>query len=312
MRVRDRIREVGGRGAEIVWLKCQYCGVDFWEYKSALIKRGEIKYHSRRCTSLGRKGTKAWNKGKKGCFTADTIKKMSVAAIKRGDIPEAHTPEVNIKRGLITKQRGSLKKKWQEPEFRNKLLNHLKELNQSPEHRISSAKGAKTTRIKHPEILEKFLQKGHERMRTAEGREYQSRIAKEQWKRMKTEMVMAQRRGMKRPNKKETQLCSILDKYFPDQWKYVGSGKLVIENLVPDFINCNGKKLIIEFFGDYWHGPKATQPYRKESERREVYSRYGYGMLVIWEHELKELSEKEIVNKVNTLIKEYDNEHSKV
>lgn len=26
-----------------------------------------------------------------------------------------------------------------------------------------------------------------------------------------------------------------------------------IGGLCPDFVNCNGKKVIIELFGDYWH-----------------------------------------------------------
>jgi len=44
------------------------------------------------------RGIPPWNKGRKGCFTDETIRKMRASAIKRGDTPESHTPEVNAKR----------------------------------------------------------------------------------------------------------------------------------------------------------------------------------------------------------------------
>ena len=38
----------------------------------------------------------------------------------------------------------------------------------------------------------------------------------------------------------------------------------------------------MEFFGDYWHRGEDPQ------ERINLFSRYGYKCLVIWEHELKQ------------------------
>ncbi len=101
-----------------------------------------------------------------------------------------------------------------------------------------------------------------------------------------------------RPNKVEMLLDSILQEYFPGEWAYVGDGKFIIETLNPDFINCNGKKEIIEVFGDYWHGPKRKRPFSSESERAEVYATYGYRLLVIWEHELKKISPERMVKKI--------------
>ena len=87
-----------------------------------------------------------------------------------------------------------------------------------------------------------------------------------------------------KPNKKEQQLQSILDKFFPNEWLYVGNGEIRIENYYPDFININSKKLIIELFGEHWH----TNPDR-DQKRINTFSRYGYKTLIIWDKELKEL-----------------------
>jgi predicted nucleotide-binding protein (sugar kinase/HSP70/actin superfamily) len=34
---------------------------------------------------------------------------------------------------------------------------------------------------------------------------------------------------------------------------FKNNGKIIIERYNPDFIQCNGKKKIIELFGEYWH-----------------------------------------------------------
>jgi len=96
----------------------------------------------------------------------------------------------------------------------------------------------------------------------------------------------------------------LLKKSFPNEWKFVGDGQVILGGLNPDFINCNGRKLIIELFGDYWHGAKCTRPFVTEEERRDVYGKYGYRQLVIWEHELKELPERSIVEKVRRFVHE--------
>jgi len=100
-----------------------------------------------------------------------------------------------------------------------------------------------------------------------------------------------------KPNKKEIILNNLLQNTFPFEWKYVGNGKIIIDRLNPDFINCNGKKLIIELFGDYWHSAKIA--HITEEERRKRFAKYGFKMLVIWESELKNL------NKVSSKIKDF-------
>ncbi len=86
-----------------------------------------------------------------------------------------------------------------------------------------------------------------------------------------------------RPTKPETTLQRLLDSKFPGDWKYVGDGSFIIAGKNPDFININGKKLIVELFGDYWH--QGEDP----ADRIAVFTPYGFRTLVVWEHELKNL-----------------------
>lgn len=91
-----------------------------------------------------------------------------------------------------------------------------------------------------------------------------------------------------RPNKPEMAVLTILNDMFPSEWEYVGDGQVIIGGLNPDIINVNGKKLIIEVFGDYWHTQKM-KPYRINEGRVDVYAQYGYKTLIIWERETKNI-----------------------
>ena len=88
-----------------------------------------------------------------------------------------------------------------------------------------------------------------------------------------------------KPTKPEMHLSRFLNEKFPNEYRYVGDGNFWIERFNPDFINCNGKKIIIELFGDYWHSlVNATV---RDKERIATYQKYGYQTLIIHEKELK-------------------------
>jgi G:T-mismatch repair DNA endonuclease (very short patch repair protein) len=112
----------------------------------------------------------------------------------------------------------------------------------------------------------------------------------------------------KRPTKPEQKLIKIIEKHnLP--FKYTGDGSFLINGFIPDFIECNGKKLIIELFGDYWHNPnknKKLEWYRTEEGRKNLFSNFGFKTLIIWESELKD--EDSIVNKINEFIGGKENE----
>lgn len=100
-----------------------------------------------------------------------------------------------------------------------------------------------------------------------------------------------------KPNKQELKLQEILNRYFPNTWKFVGDGQLVIGGKCPDFTNINAKKSLIEFFGDHWHADGMIERWtRTELGRIMCYNSYGYKCLVIWEHELR--NEEAVVEKI--------------
>lgn len=111
-----------------------------------------------------------------------------------------------------------------------------------------------------------------------------------------------------KPNNKEKQLLTILSQ---NNFVYTGDWSIEIGGRNPDFINKD-KNLIVELFGDYWHGEKFRQEKlndfssneEHERERIEYFEKYGYKCLVIWEHELKN------IEKVNQKIEEVFNEDS--
>lgn len=246
-----------------------------------------------------RRGISSWNKGKP--WPDETKRKFSQAAKKRGMNPALYSAEAIAKRAQSISP--ALKAKWQEPEFRNKLLRHLADLNQNTTSETLSQRAKKLWReAKYRDRLLQSLARAREiALSNPESRQKLSEAAKRQWQTMKIEMIKAQRRGMHTPNKKEEYLLRILESYFPGEWKYVGNGDEIVGNLVPDFMN-DGQKLIIELFGDYWHGPQVRQAFKTEDERREVYAAHGYDLLVIWEHELRENDAGEIEEKIEAFM----------
>jgi intein/homing endonuclease len=90
----------------------------------------------------------------------------------------------------------------------------------------------------------------------------------------------------------EKVISYILRNMFPKEYKFNGNGNqgTVINRLIPDFINVNGKKKCIEVLGDYWHTLKRTKS-DEEIRIKSAYSKLGYDCLIIWESELKDKDE---------------------
>jgi len=101
-----------------------------------------------------------------------------------------------------------------------------------------------------------------------------------------------------KPNKAELTLSNILEEICPNQFRYNGDFSLGISlnGYIPDFVNVNGKKQVIEFFGSYWH----QRPNRGETERINRYLEIGWNCLVIWDTELKDT--EALKNKIRAFI----------
>lgn len=93
-----------------------------------------------------------------------------------------------------------------------------------------------------------------------------------------------------RPNSGEQLLYDILQKHFPNQWKYTGKGGFVIDGKIPDFVNINGKKQVIELFGEHWHKVTDVQ------KRINLFARFGFNTLIVWGSELR--NENLVVDKI--------------
>lgn len=92
------------------------------------------------------------------------------------------------------------------------------------------------------------------------------------------------------PNTIESTIYEILQKNLPNEYKYNGNfeEKVVIGGMIPDFVNVNGKKVVIEAFGDYWHDLKKNIKWKHtEFGRKAAYSQLGYKCIVLWETDLK-------------------------
>ena len=92
------------------------------------------------------------------------------------------------------------------------------------------------------------------------------------------------------PNKIEVFLDGLLQENFPNEWKYVGNGQFIVGGICPDYVNINGKKKVIELFGDYWHSYLKTGRTELEEEERRInkFKEFGFDCLIIWQRELKD------------------------
>ena len=95
----------------------------------------------------------------------------------------------------------------------------------------------------------------------------------------------------KRPNTVEIFLDIFFQKNLANEYKYVGNGEFILGGKCPDFMNINGKKKLIELYGDYWHGKERTGKIKKEAEDERInhFKKFGFNTLIIWESELKNL-----------------------
>lgn len=93
------------------------------------------------------------------------------------------------------------------------------------------------------------------------------------------------------PNKPERQLDIFLQELLHGEYIINVTGEtMILGGKIPDFVNINGQKKVIELFGDWWHSDKKIQLTGRgdsEESRKEFFKQLGWDTLVIWEHELK-------------------------
>ena len=89
------------------------------------------------------------------------------------------------------------------------------------------------------------------------------------------------RSGQTKPEKGIDGIVQIL---YPNEYKFNGNFELgiTIGGKIPDFVNVNGKKKAIDVFGDWCHRDEDPQI------RIDLFKKYGWDLLVIWQHELED------------------------
>lgn len=184
------------------------------------------------------------------------------------------------------KKAEAMKLAWRQPEIRNRISSASKEA------------------IDRPEVKERRRVGIHRRWENPSERQRQSLLSKELWQ--DPEYVRKVLAGIgRKPTKPELILDSILNNHFPE-FKYNGDYSLgiMITGQIPDFVNVNGKKEIIEVFGDYHHSPQfvADKWQRTELGKVMLYNSVGWKCLVIWEHEIKALKAEELLCKIETFL----------
>lgn len=101
---------------------------------------------------------------------------------------------------------------------------------------------------------------------------------------------------MKRPTSFEKKIIDLCKKHN-FSFKYVGDGQVFIGFKNPDFIETNGKKLLIETYCKIWH------PNNYEKKRNKIFSKYGYKTLFLNDNDLLNKNWEQIcLNKIKKFI----------
>lgn len=273
-----------------VSLICQECGRQFSAYPSELSR--DRKFCSQQCYQATMKNR----------YENPEERQKDSEAVKRAYITNP---------GLRYKQSQAMLKRYQNPLERDKASSKAKKMWQTRRRAIMVERVCELCG-KHFAIRADAIKRGRGKFcsksccsraqmaKKLPNRDRLIELGKKHWQDPEYLAMIIKARSYK-PNKLEQRLIDILDKYLP-QFKYNGDFGLgiTIGGKVPDFVNVNGKKQIIELFGDYWHTKDGVPWHQTELGSIGWYSQYGFKCLVIWGSELKSLTDYEIVDKIKS------------
>lgn len=259
-------------------------------------------YGTKKKISEALKGREVWNKEKK--LSVEHREKLSVAH-KGRKMPE------EIRRKISETLRG----KRLSEERKKKISQGLKGRKLSAEWLEKSSKTwfRKNDRPwnKGKSVSEETKKKISEAVKGGKwvNDEYRNKMREIMQSKWKTEYFRKKfLEGMKKttkitPNSLEVKMIDIMKKNnFP--FSFVGNGNFWINgggtSYNPDFMhNDKTQKKLIEIFGDYWHNKKDHK--KRDVERIKTYKEKGFGVLVIWENQIKTATE-EVITKINKFL----------
>lgn len=249
-------------------VKKRFVSGHYWKGKPSHNKGIAVSENQKRKQSLSMKGKPAWNKG----LTKDTDKRI-----------KSHTEEWKKNSSIRMAGENNPAKR---SEVREKLKAPKSEGHKAKLRGIKKDTSKMGRYIRTDEIKNKMRGENNPAKRP-EIRERLSKSAKLLWENMSEKEKNRRIRNsltFNSPNKQEMNILSMLDSLYPNEWKFVGDGQVIINGKCPDFININGQKKIIELFGNHWH--QGQNP----KDRVKVFKPFGYKTLVIWESELKDIN----------------------
>ena len=179
----------------------------------------------------------------------------------------------------------SMKANFQDPEFKKRWGQSRAKFSLTDRAKVVRAMVSKKMR----EIKKRDWANPNSVYNTKEYRLKISKGRKRQWQNDEYVLKKMKANG-KCPNKQEMRLSYLLRRITPRIFKYNGDARLglVFGGKTPDFVNVNGKKQVIEFLGNWWHGEERTGRGKNIEEDRLVkhYRKFGFQCLTIWENEL--------------------------
>ncbi len=191
-------------------------------------------------------------------------------------------PSSSYKRSEETKRRMSESRKRmlaEHPEIMASVSSKMADRVVGQETRARQSESKTNYINSHPEFIERLSDS-----RRGKPNKVFSEIVKRLWRENYYAPILVEALNLK-PNKQEIALGEIIEKVCPSRFKYNGDYRLgvALNRRIPDFVNVNGKKQVIEFFGSYWHQSEA----RGEVETIKCYKEVGWDCLVIWDKELR-------------------------
>lgn len=238
-----------------------------------------------------------WPKGKPKPVSPETRQKLSLAL--KGKYPEGrNSPQARAK--ISASMSKVMRERWRNPESRKKLLARLTAIHNSgilyTGEVIEKQKEKARNRWSDPEYRSRMMK----HLQDPEFIAYMATKSSQRWQNPEyRNRVIAKilSKSQRKPNAEEYCLMEILNRHFPGQWEYTGDGKIILNGLTPDFANVNGRKALIELFGNYWHGKAKIKNWKgTELGKIMAFNSLGYSCLVIWENELKD--EQAVVAKI--------------
>lgn len=251
---------------------CQQCGQAF-PLKATYAKRGQGTFCSRLCANLSKVGKHP----------------SEAAKVKMSTFHKAHPNSGEFKKGRVSQNKGM------------RLPKTTREAISKNHADVRGQKNPMYGKHRSQEVKDAISRAQRKRFGDPQERRKLSNQSRALWSNegFLTKVISGR---AKRPTEPEAKLIDIATKYFP-QFKYNGNFDqgVILNYLIPDFVNVNGKKELIEVFGDYFHSPQGSggKWHRSELGRVMAYNSIGWKCLIIWEHELKQLTEEQLVNKIS-------------